>query len=323
MTETRRENLEIIDQHPRLADLRSEVLEGLQRSPRMIPPKFFYDETGSELFDQITRLAEYYPTRTEVSILQANAEKITRDWDADVALIELGSGSSYKVRILFDAYGGPLTYMPIDISRDYLLAAAESVNRDYPDIDVVPVCSDYTVHLEIPHWESFARRVLFFPGSTIGNFEPADARHFLAYLASRNTHGDRMLIGVDLEKDEKILNAAYDDASGVTAEFNLNVLRRINRELAADFDLEGFEHRAFYNKEEHRIEMHLVSNRDQVVTIGSHKFDFAEGETIHTENSYKYSEAAFGELVEGTGFRIARTWTDESKLFSVHELEVV
>lgn len=323
MTEAPEDILEIIDQHPRLADLRTEVLQGLGSSPKTLPPKFFYDETGSELFDQITRLDEYYPTRTEISILEQNAAEITRDWDGDIALIELGSGSSYKTRILLDAYDGPLTYMPIDISKEYLRSAAEGINRDYPDIDVVPVCSDYTLHLDIPHWESFARRVLFFPGSTIGNFEPEDARQFLSYLVSRNTQGDRMLIGVDLDKDEEILNAAYDDSQGVTAEFNLNVLRRINRELGAKFDLDAFDHRAVYNREKSRVEMHLVSRREQRVRINSTEIEFAEGETIHTENSYKYSEESFRQLLSGTGFRVARSWTDAARLFTVHELEVI
>lgn len=323
MTEAPDETLDIIDQHPRLADLRTEVLEGLGSSPKRLPPKFFYDETGSELFDEITRLEEYYPTRTEVSILETYAKEITRDWDGDVALIELGSGSSYKVRILLDAYGGPLTYMPIDISKEYLRSAAEAINSDYPDVDVVPVCSDYTVHLEIPHWESFARRVLFFPGSTIGNFEPEEARQFLTYIGSRNTQGDRMLIGVDLHKSEEILNAAYDDSKGVTAQFNLNILNRINRELGANFDLDAFEHRAFYRSEKHRVEMHLVSRRAQTVRIDSTEIELAQGETIHTENSYKYSEETFRQLLSGTGFRIARSWYDAARLFSVHELEVI
>ena len=313
---------EITDQHPELSDLRAEVIDGLSREPKSLPPKLFYDETGSHLFEEITELEEYYPTRTEIAILERHSSEITADWDEQVALIELGSGSSRKIRILFDAWNGPLTYMPIDISKHYLQIAAESIQKDYPHLEVVPVCSDYTTHLDIPRWESFHRRVLFFPGSTVGNFEPDDAKRFLSYLASRNTGGDRMIIGVDLEKDARILNAAYNDAKGVTAAFNLNILRRINRELGANFDLEHFEHRAFFNAQKHRVEMHLVSAIEQRVTISHDTFTFAAGETIHTENSYKYSMDSFNRLVSGTGFRIARTWTDEEELFSVHELEV-
>lgn len=323
MVDSQVRDLQIIDQHPKLADLRTEVVEGLSRQPRSLPPKLFYDENGSRLFEEITQLPEYYPTRTEIAILEEYAPEITQNWDGDVALIELGSGSSSKIRILFDAYGGPLTYMPIDISKEYLRLSAAAINRDYPRIEVVPVCSDYTTRLDIPQWDSFDRHVLFFPGSTIGNFEPADAKAFLTYLASRNAHGDQMIIGVDLEKDVGVLNAAYNDSRGITAEFNLNMLRRINREIGADFDPEGFEHKAFYNQDEHRIEMHLVSIRAQSVRIDSRVFEVAEGETIHTENSYKYSMASFEHLVSGTGFRIAGTWIDAGNLFSVHELEVV
>lgn len=322
MTDLAAGTVHLIDQHPRLSDFRTEVFEGLLRDPKSIHPKFFYDEEGSRLFVEITLLDEYYPTRVETAILAEYASEITRDWTASDVLIELGSGSSDKVRLLLDAHGDPLTYMPVDISQEHLIAAASSISEDYPHVTVIAVCSDYTSDLHIPAWESFRHRTLFFPGSTIGNFEPPDARDFLKYLAGRNSSGDSLVIGVDLEKDPAILEAAYNDAAGVTAAFNLNVLRRINDEFGADFDLQSFEHVAFYNEDEHRIEMHLRSLRDQKVRLGQTVIEFREGETIHTENSYKYSAASFAALVRDTGFRLARVWTDDDRMFTVYELEV-
>ncbi len=315
--------IELIDQHPRLADVREEVVAGLLAQPRWLPPKLFYDERGSQLFEEITRLPEYYPTRTEISILEANAEEMTEGWDERVALIELGSGSSTKVRILLDRTDGPFTYMPIDISKEHLAEAAASIATDYPSVRVVAVCSDYTAGLDIPFWDSWQRRVLFFPGSTIGNFEPEDAREFLRKLAGRLAPDDAMILGVDLRKNPARLHAAYNDSQGITAEFNLNVLRRINRELGADFDLARFEHHAFFDPTKGRIEMHLRSTSSQIVTIGTREFSFAPDETIHTENSYKYGIEDLRRLVDGTGFRLAQTWMDEHRLFSVHRLDVL
>jgi dimethylhistidine N-methyltransferase len=322
MTDLAAGTVHLIDQHPRLSDFRSEVLEGLRGEPKSIHPKFFYDEEGSRLFVEITRLDEYYPTRVETTILGEYAREITHAWTASDVLIELGSGSSDKVRLLLDAHGDSITYMPVDISQEHLISSASSIAEDYPTVTVIAVCSDYTSDLHIPAWESFQHRTLFFPGSTIGNFEPSDAKGFLKYLAGRNSSGDSLVIGVDLEKDPAILEAAYNDAAGVTAAFNLNVLRRINEELGADFDLQSFEHVAFYNEDEHRIEMHLRSLRDQTVRLGQSAIEFREGETIHTENSYKYSSGSFAALVRDTGFEVARSWTDDDRMFTVYELEV-
>jgi dimethylhistidine N-methyltransferase len=322
MTDLAAGTVHLIDQHPRLSDFRSEVLEGLRGDPKSIHPKFFYDEEGSRLFVEITRLDEYYPTRVETGLLSRYAGEITRDWTTADVLIELGSGSSDKVRLLLDAHGDSLTYMPVDISQEHLISSASSISEDYPAVTVIAVCSDYTSDLHIPAWESFRHRTLFFPGSTIGNFEPPDARAFLKYLAERNSSGDNLIIGVDLEKDPAILEAAYNDAAGITAAFNLNVLRRINDEFGADFDLESFEHVAFYDQRQHRIEMHLRSLRDQTVRLGQTAIEFRAGETIHTENSYKYSAGSFASLVRDTGFDVARSWTDDDRMFTVYELEV-
>lgn len=316
-------SIQFIDQHPHLSDLRSDVEQGLRSKPYSLPPKLFYDEAGSRLFEQITGLDEYYPTRTEISILEGNAGEIVANWGERAALIELGSGSSLKVRILLDALAAPITYMALDISREHLEQSALSIQSDYDGVEVIAVCTDYTAGIDLPGWSSYEKRIFFFPGSTIGNFEPDEAKDFLQRIAQRQSPGDEMIIGVDLHKDKARLEAAYNDESGVTAAFNLNILERLNRELDANFVLSQFAHEAFYDEEHHRIEMHLRSLRDQQVRVGTITIDLAAGETIHTENSYKYSVEGFAELLEGTGFSIDQTWTDEEKLFSVHRLMVV
>ena len=320
MPDSPRSAFELIDQHPPLSDLHAEALAGLRRAQKALPPKLFYDQKGSELFVEITRLPEYYPTRVEIGIMEKNVTEMVSFIQDHAVLVDLGSGASRKARILLDETKSRVTYMPLDISLDHLEKSARAVSEDYPNLRVVAVCSDYTTALDIPRWDDYAQRVLFFPGSTIGNFEPAEAKQFISYLAGRLTTNDGMLIGVDLEKDISIVEAAYDDSLGVTAEFNRNILRRINRELGADFDPESFEHVAFYNKEHHRIEMHLRSVRDQAFHIGEDQIEFKESETIHTENSYKYSVERFRRIVEGTGFSIVQTWTDPDQMFSVHYL---
>lgn len=313
--------IELIDRHPPVSDFRTEVLAGLGATPKTLSPKFFYDERGSQLFLEITALPEYYLTRAERGILEAGAGEMTCQWPAGSVLVDLGSGASRKARILLDRITVPCTYMPIDISLEQLEQSAAAVARDYESVRVVAVCSDYTAGLDISGWDDHARRILFFPGSTIGNLEPVAAIDFLRGLALRLVGGDAMLIGFDLVKDKAVLEAAYDDSRGVTAEFNLNILHRINRELDAEFDLESFEHVAFFNEEESRIEMHLRSRRAQRVAIGDAEIDFAEGETIHTESSYKYTPEAFAAMVGDAGLRVARTWTDPERLFAMAELE--
>ena len=322
MSRARRAKIDVIDLQPVAADFREEVLAGLRRERKELPAKFFYDRRGSELFEEITRLPEYYLTRTEIGILDANADEIVSLLGDDFALIEYGSGSSTKVRILLDQLSGHATYMPIDISLLYLRESAEKLHSAYPDISVVAVCADYTEPFEIPQFESYSRRVIFFPGSTVGNLEPHLAETFFRDTAQLLRKGDGMIIGVDLRKDKAVLDSAYNDSRGVTAEFNLNVLRRINDELGADFNLDAFQHVAFYNEEEGRIEMHLRSRRRQTVTIGGEKIPFAPGEAIHTENSYKYSIDGFRSLLSKSGFEPVKVWTDPEKLFSVHYLVV-
>ena len=311
-----------VDLEPAVTDFRAEVLAGLQASRKWLPPKFFYDERGSALFERITELDEYYPTRTEIAILERHASEMTDLFGDDFTLIEFGSGSSRKVRILLDAADRAAAYMPIDISGDFLRESAQSLADEYPSLRVTAVCADYTHLTRLPSSGAKGRRVVFFPGSTIGNLEPDEASRFLRDTAGLLAPGDGMLIGVDLVKDHPILDAAYNDAAGVTAEFNLNLLARINRELGADFDLDAFEHLAFFDPDASRIEMHLRSLREQTVHIAGEEILFVTGETIHTENSYKYGEGRFRELVEAAGFTSGRRWTDPREWFSVHWLEV-
>lgn len=295
----------------------ADVTDGLSRARKTLPCKYFYDQRGSALFDTICELEEYYPTRTETAILRRHAGEFAGLAGPGAAVVELGSGSSVKVRILLDALEDPAAYVPVDISREHLLASAARLAGDYPGLTVVPVAADYVQGFPLPPVAAPERTLAFFPGSTIGNFEPAEAKAFLGRLARRLGVGSRLLIGVDLKKRRDVLEAAYNDARGVTAAFNLNLLARINRELGGTFDLDGFAHRAFYNETCGRIEMHLVSRRAQTAAVGGRTFRFAEGETIHTENSCKYSLPEFGRLAAGAGWRAVRTWTDEAALFGL------
>ena len=305
------------DFHPVLADFRDEVLNGLSQPTKVLSPKFFYDKRGSELFDAITELPEYYPTRTEMAILEQHADDMADLLGRECLLLELGSGSSRKIRLLLDALR-PIVYMPLDISKEHLLGSAAALAADYPAIEVHAACADYSVEFPLPECSSHLPRAAFFPGSSIGNFEPVEATGLLARVGAHLGVGGRLLIGVDLKKDSARLEAAYDDARQVTAEFNLNLLRRINRELAGNFDLSGFRHRALYNADLGRVEMHLVSVRDQTVTVAEHEFSFSAGETIHTENSYKYRTDEFQSLARAAGFDAEQVWTDADELFSVH-----
>jgi dimethylhistidine N-methyltransferase len=315
-------SMRVIDLHPRQTDFRQEVLHGLHKPQKELPAKFFYDQRGSELFEEITTLPEYYLTRAEISILDGNAEEILRMMGEEFALIEFGSGSSRKVRILLDQRRGRTTYMPVDISLVYLKESAELLHSEYPDIEVVALCADYTLPFEIPAAGGHEKRVVFFPGSTVGNLEPHLATVFFRDTAGALQPGDGMLIGVDLKKDAAILHAAYNDSRGVTAEFNFNILRHINRRLGPLFEPSLFEHIAFYNPAVGRIEMHLRALRSHTVEIGGETIRFRQGETIHTENSYKYEITEFHALLHGTGFAPVKVWTDPDRLFSVHYLEV-
>ena len=314
--------VQVIDSPDRLKSFRDDVFEGLSREQKELPCKYFYDDRGSELFNTICGLDEYYPTRTETALLQAHGREMADLIGPGVCLIEFGCGSLLKTRLLLDALRSPAAFVPIDISADHLLQSAAALAADYPNLEVLPVVADFTRPVKLPDKARKAseNRIGFFPGSTIGNFDHAGAADFLATVADMVGGGGALLIGVDLKKDEDILVRAYDDAQGVTAAFNRNVLERINRELGGCFDIETFRHRALYNGAEGRIEMHLVSEKDQTVTVHDRDFTFTEGETIHTENSCKYHVEEFSSFAAGAGFRSARTWVDGDGLFSLHYL---
>jgi dimethylhistidine N-methyltransferase len=316
--------IEFHDHHPRVDDFREEVVRGLTSKPKRISPKFFYDKRGSELFDCITELDEYYPTRAELSILEEHAAEIAGLIGHDCLLIEYGSGSSRKVGLLLDALEGDLTYVAIDISREHLLEACRRLSEACPKLEVIAVCADYSkpFPLPTPKRGEPKNKVVFFPGSTIGNLSPEQAILFLCNTARQLGPGGSLLIGVDLKKDESTLHAAYNDAERVTAAFNLNLLERINQELDADFDPSAFRHRAFYNHERGRVEMHLVSLKTQTIRLNGTAVRFDEGESIHTENSYKFSIEEFQQLAARAGFEPVQVWTDRKKLFSLHYLTV-
>ena len=314
-------NLDFHDLAPSEESFRDAVLAGLRRTPKELPCKLFYDARGSELFEQICETPEYYLTRTEIAILETHAGEIARHIGPHCRLIELGSGASRKVRILLGALDPPAAYVPLDISRERLREAADGLAADFPDLKVVAVCADYTRPFALPPLPGPAgKRVGFFPGSTIGNFEPDAVVRFLRNYAELLGSGGEMLIGIDLKKDPAILNRAYNDAAGLNAAFNLNLLVRINRELGGDVDLDRFAHHAFYNEAAGRVELYIKSLADQIVGVAGRRFGFVEGELIHTENSYKYAIPEFRALAARAGFRAVETWTDPAQLFSVHYL---
>src|SRR5215475_13510982 len=298
-----------------------DVIAGLTAHPKRLSPKYFYDETGAQLFEAITALPEYYLTRCELEILEARAPEMARLFPVTSALIEFGSGSTRKVRTLLASVPTIAAYVPVDISSEMLIQEAQELRRDYPRLVVLPVEADFTQPFALPSAVAGMAHTGFFPGSTIGNFEPHEACAFLRHAGQVLGRGAKLIIGVDLVKDASILNAAYDDSAGVTAKFNLNLLARINRELGGDFDLDSFSHHAFYNSERHRIEMHLASKKRQKVRVARRVIEFRAGETIHTENSYKYTLESFGALARGSGWNPVAVWTDAGVNFSVHALE--
>ncbi len=298
-----------------------ELMAGLQSRQKTINPKYFYDETGSRLFARITQLPEYYPTRTEIKILKSRAEDIARHVGKRRVVIEPGAGNCEKVRQLIPALQ-PSCYIPVDISTDFLADAARALNESFPELQVEPVAADFSRAISLPESVSGQPAVIFYPGSTIGNFEPGDAANFLQRMRSLVGAKGLILVGVDLHKDTGTLEAAYNDRAGITAAFNRNVLHHLNSLLGTDFKPELFQHHAFYNEEKRRIEMHLVSGVEQVVNCGNARLHFAAGESIHTENSYKYTVAGFSSLVEAAGLRLEQSWSDPDKLFSVNLLSV-
>ncbi|MDB5592702.1 L-histidine N(alpha)-methyltransferase [Enterovirga sp.] len=297
-----------------------DVVEGLGYPQKTIPAKYFYDLEGSRLFDEITRLPEYYPTRTELSILRRYGTEVMAEVPAGSAVVEFGAGSTEKIRVLLEALPDVAAYVPVDVSGDFLEAQADALRADRPGLRVVPVVGDFTREMTLPPEVAGLPLLGFFPGSTIGNFEPATARSLLTRFRDLLGPGALLVLGVDLVKDDAVLNAAYDDAAGVTARFNLNLLARINRELGADFLLERFRHKAFFNRSRSRIEMHLESLSAQTVRIGDHVVQFAPGETIHTENSYKYTPARFEALASEAGWTVRRVLTDDGRRFAMFVL---
>ncbi|HKQ68734.1 MAG TPA: L-histidine N(alpha)-methyltransferase [Polyangiaceae bacterium] len=294
-----------------------DVVTGLALRPKRLPCKYFYDRRGAYLFDSICELDAYYPTRTELAIMRAHAAEMAALVGPRARLVELGSGSSLKTRLLLDRLPDLAAYVPVDISRPYLTRSARALFREYPHLTIQPVCADYSRPFALPDAESSARTVVYFPGSTIGNFHPHEAQAFLAMVAGLCKGEGGLVIGVDLQKDTSIIERAYNDEEGVTAAFNLNILTRINRELGGDFDLERFAHRAVYDARGGRIEMRLVSAEPQVVRVGRARFAFDRLEPIVTEYSYKYAVPAFAKLAAGAGFSLERVWLDERRLFSV------
>ncbi len=299
----------------------AEVLIGLHKPQKELPSKYFYDEHGSHLYEGICELKEYYIPCIEASIMQAHIKEMAELIGPHVLLIEYGSGNCKKVRFLIDHLHDPVAFIPIDISKEQLLHVTKELASIYPRLQVLPVCADYTSSFELPiPRQSGKRIVVYFPGSTISNFDPIPAKHFLEHVANLCGSDGALLIGVDLKKDPAVLHSAYNDNEGITAAFNLNLLERINRELDCDFQLDGFQHYAFYNSRESRVEMHLISRRDQAVHINRETISFARGESIWTESSYKYNLDEFEQMAAAAGFRVERVWVDERQWFSVQYL---
>ncbi|MCU7930243.1 MAG: L-histidine N(alpha)-methyltransferase [Candidatus Thiodiazotropha sp. (ex Codakia rugifera)] len=313
------ENITFHDHKPAALSLYDAVVDGLSREDKSIPPKFFYDRRGSELFDKICEQPEYYLPDVERRMLSQLAEEIAELTGKGRVLIEPGAGSASKVRLLLDALR-PGAFVPMDISFDYLKSSAMSLAREYPWLPIHAACVDFTHSLPVPKDAPKGPRLLFFPGSSLGNFDRNEAGEFLRMVHDVLGDGGMLLIGVDTKKSEVILNAAYNDAAGLTADFNLNLLHRLQRELDADLDPNIFEHKAFYNVKEGRIEMHLISTRQQTLRINGYHFEFEEDESLHTENSYKYAPMEFIDLASESGFKEVRHWVDENGLFAIYLL---
>ena len=315
--------IELHDFAPARETFRQDVIQGLRAPLKSIPCKYFYDEQGSRLFDQICALDEYYPTRNELAIMRAFGEEMAACVGGDCLLIEYGSGSGTKTRILLDHLREPAGYVPIDISREHLARSAAALAATYTGLQVLPVCADYTQNFTLPSGNRpCSRKVVYFPGSTIGNFSIPEAKSFLTRIAGVCGTGGSLLIGVDLKKDPDIIERAYNDPEGVTAAFNLNLLARANRELGADFAIDHFRHQAVYNRQAGRIEMYIVCLQPQVVHLGDLAFPFGEGDRILTECSYKYGLDEFARLAASAGLKVERVWTDDRHLFSVQYLTV-
>jgi dimethylhistidine N-methyltransferase len=313
----------VLDLEPAASHFLEEAIAGLENSPRTLPSKFFYDERGSDLFQEICELPEYYVTRTETEILRKHAPEMAASIGANAELVGFGTGAGIKTRMLLAELENPIAYVPVDISKQRLLESAEDLSREMPSLEILPVCADYLQPIRLPTPSRKPEHVaVCFPGSTIGNLEPEVARDFLSRVCRLCGHSGGLIIGVDLQKSIEVLEAAYNDSAGVTAAFNLNLLVRANRELEADFDLSAWRHRAIYNQALGRIEMHLVSAEAQVVHLGGREFRFARGEKIITEYSYKHTPTGFAALAGSAGFRLSRTWTDPRQWFAIFHFVV-
>jgi dimethylhistidine N-methyltransferase len=309
---------------PGTSDLLSDVIAGLSSDPRTLPCKYFYDERGAALFQKICELPEYYITRTEIDILSRHHAEIALQIGPNVELIGLGTGAGTKTRILIEALDKPAAYIPVDISEKQLRKSTAVFRKIFSSLEILPVCADYLQPVVLPSpRHKAARNVVYFPGSTIGNFEPNEALEFLRRVANVSGRGGGLLIGVDLQKDQSVIEAAYNDKAGVTAEFNLNLLSHINRKTGANFDLKRWQHRAIYNAEAGRIEMYLISQTDQTVRIQDRQFHFRAGERILTEHSYKHTPEGFTALARQVGFDFVKLWTDDARLFGVFYFTVL
>jgi dimethylhistidine N-methyltransferase len=314
----RASSVALFDAAPARLSFLEETIAGLSQSPRLLPCKFFYDERGAELFQKICELPEYYITRTELKILRLHGAEIASMLGSQIELIGLGTGAGTKTRILLEELHEPAVYVPIDISKEQLQKSTARFHENFPKLEILPVCADYLERFELPlPRRPSLRSVVYFPGSTIGNFEPGAATEFLRRLVDLSGDGGGLLIGVDLQKDRHVIEAAYNDGAGVTAEFNLNLLARANRELGADFDLRHWRHRAIYNSSAGRIEIYLISETEQSVRIDDRQFHFQNGEKILTEYSYKHTPEGFAALARKAGFEFEKMWTDEARLFGI------
>jgi dimethylhistidine N-methyltransferase len=315
-------DVRLTDLHPSPDDITSDVLAGLSQTPKRLPSKYFYDRRGSELFEQITQLPEYYLTRIELALLEASGAEIRDEVGPRAHVVEYGSGSGRKTRLLLDALDDPVAYTPIEISRSALLASVERLEREFDDVEVLPVWADFTQPVAIPKSARKAEHALvFFPGSTLGNFIPDDARRLLR--AMHQTMGDRggALLGIDLQKSPSIIEAAYNDAAGVTSAFTLNLLARLNRDIGSDFDVDAFAHRATYSMDRGRIETYLVSRKAQTVHVEGRSFEFADGEAMHVEYSHKYTDDGFAALAAAAGLKVVRGWNDPMDWFGLRLLQ--
>jgi dimethylhistidine N-methyltransferase len=317
------QSVAVLDLEPAASDFLAEAIAGLSASPRTLPSKFFYDGKGSDLFLQICELPEYYITRTEREILRKHAPEMAASIGANAEIVGLGTGAGLKTRMLLQHLENPIAYVPVDISKQRLIESAEALRQVMPSLEILPVCADYLQRIALPEPTRKPDHIaVYFPGSTIGNLEPSVARDFLERICRLCGRSGGLIIGVDLQKSRDVLEAAYNDSAGVTAQFNLNVLVRANRELGADFNLACWRHRAVYNEAEGRIEMHLISERDQTVHLGDRSFAFAEGAKIISEYSYKHTIDGFVALSLSAGFKLSRCWTDPQQLFAVFHFVV-